>query len=110
MEPEATPKPQKKVEYRVPPEGICRVYSNNIQLASTSFDVRVVFGQVGEVSDEKVTVDQLAQVTLSWAEAKILGEFLTANIKAFEDLNGPIRLPKNVEKIVAPDSSHMLPK
>lgn len=79
-----------------------RVYCNNVQLASTGFDVRIVFGEVAEVLPEKVVVLQNVQVSMTWVEAKILADFLQTNIKLFEELNGPLTLPKNVSKIVAP--------
>lgn len=106
METEETPKPQphREFEYRPPKDGLPHVYCNNVQMASTSFDVRVIFGQAADLTDDKVIVDQKVQVTMSWLEAKILADFLQANIKAFEDLNGPMRLPKNIGKIISPDT------
>jgi hypothetical protein len=103
METEAA-KPQRQIEYRVPSSGIVRVYANNVQMASTSFDIRVLFGQVNEVSDDKVVVDQQVQVTMTWLEAKILAEFLLANIKVHEELNGPLKLPKNADTVVVPNT------
>lgn len=109
METEATPKPPKKIDYRVPPEGIFRTYCNNVQMATSSFDVKVIFGQIGEVLDDKVIIDQIAQITMTWLEAKIFADFLQANIKVHEDLNGPIKLPKNAEKLTVPDTFNTLP-
>jgi len=104
-------KPQPTLVPRIPPEGILRVYSNNVQMATTSFDVRIIFGQIGEVLEEnKIVVDQAVQVTMTWLEAKILADFLQANIKAHEELNGaPIAVPKNLDKIIVPDFK-LLPK
>jgi hypothetical protein len=104
MDTEAIPKPQKKIEYRDPVGGLFHVYSNNVQMASTSFDVRVVFGEVAEVSDDKVIVERRVQVAMTWLEAKILADFLRANVEAFEALNGPLALPKNLKEIIAPDT------
>ena len=104
METEATTKPQRKIEYRVSPDGLVKVYSNNVQMATTSFDVRVLFGQVAEVSDEKLVIDQRVELTMTWLEAKILADFLQANIKSYEDLNGEIKLPKVPDKIVIPET------
>ena len=107
MEAQETAKAQKKIEYRLPSSGLMKVYSNNVQMATTSFDVRVLFGQIGEVLDDKVMVDQHVQVTMTWLEAKILADFLMANIKAHEELNGPLNLPKNADKIVVPNTFEM---
>jgi hypothetical protein len=104
MDSEAIPKPQKRIEYRDPVGGLFHVYSNNVQMASTSFDVRVMFGEVSEVSDEKVIVEHRVQVAMTWLEAKILADFLRTNIEAYEKLNGPMTLPKNLDKIIAPET------
>ncbi len=100
----AIPKPQKQVEYRHPPQGMIRIYSNNFAMASTSFDIRLLFGEVAELQGDKVIVDQNVQVTMTWFEAKILADFLQANIKAHEELNGPLKMPKNLDKIIVPDT------
>lgn len=99
-----TPKPQKQIEYRTPPEGMLRVYSNNFAMATTSFDVRLIFGEVAELKDDKVFVTQNVQVTMTWLEAKILADFLQANVNAHEELNGPLKLPKNLDKIIVPST------
>jgi hypothetical protein len=83
---------------------MAKVYANNVQMATTSFDVRIIFGQVADVSDAKAIVEQTVEVTMSWLEAKILTDFLHANIKAFEELNGPLTLLKNIDQIVVPDT------
>lgn len=104
MDAEAVPKPQKKIEYRAPVGGVFHVYCNNVQMASTSYDVRVMLGEISEVSDEKVIVEQRVQVAMTWVEAKILADFLRVNIEEYERLNGPMTLPKNLDKIVAPET------
>ncbi|MGA9393321.1 MAG: DUF3467 domain-containing protein [Candidatus Sulfotelmatobacter sp.] len=105
MDAEATPKPQKQIEYRTPQEGMLRVYCNNFAMATTSFDVRLVFGEVAEIKDDKVIVDQNVQVTMTWLEAKILADFLQANVKAHEEINGgAMKLPKNPEQVIVPNT------
>ncbi len=104
METQATPKPQRKVEYRPPVGGLFHVYSNNVQMATTAFDVKVIFGEVADVSEDTVVVEQRVQVAMTWIEAKIVAEFLRANIEAYEALNGPMTLPKNLEKIAIPET------
>lgn len=104
METESTPKPQRKVEYRPPAGGLFHVYSNSVQMASTGFDVKVIFGELAEIADDKVIVDQRVQVAMTWIEAKIVAEFLRANVEAYEALNGPLTLPKNLDKIIVPET------
>src|SRR5450631_2211514 len=95
---------QRQVEYVNPPEGLTRFYANNIAMGSTKFDVRIIFGEIRDVNETKAIVDNRFQVTISWAEAKLLGDFLQANVKAFEDLNGPLKLPQIPPKIIVPVS------
>lgn len=104
MDSETVPKPQKKVEYRPAPEGVFHVYCNNVQMASTSFDVRVMLGEVSEVLDDKIIVEQRVQVAMTWIEAKIIADFLRANVEEYEKLNGTLTLPKNLDKIIAPET------
>jgi len=51
-----------------------------------------------------VVVEQRVQVAMTWIEAKIVADFLRANIEAYEALNGPLTLPKNLEKITVPET------
>jgi hypothetical protein len=50
-------------------------------------------------------VEHRVQVALTWIEAKILADFLRVNIEAYENLNGPLTLPKNLGKIIVPETS-----
>jgi hypothetical protein len=104
-----SPKRERVIEYRVPMDGLPKVYANNVQMSTTSFDVRILFGQIGDLTEDKVAIEQQVQVTMSWLEAKIFADFLWANIEAFEELNGPMKLPKNLTKIVTPET-FVLPK
>ena len=61
--------------------------------------------EVAAIANDKVIVDQRVQVTMTWLEAKVLADFLNANIKALEELNGgPLKLQKNLDKIIVPDT------
>jgi hypothetical protein len=104
MENETTAKPQKAIEYRAPVGGIIHAYCNNIQMASTSFDIRLMLGEIAESTEDKVIVEQRVQVAMTWIEAKILADFLRVNVEAYESLNGPLKPPRNIEKILAPET------
>jgi Protein of unknown function (DUF3467) len=106
MENETTskPQPQRMVEYRPQVGGLPHVYANNVQLASTNNDVRIVFGEVAEVAVDKVLVEQRVQVAMTWIQAKILADFLRANVEAYETLNGPLTMPKGIGKIIVPET------
>jgi hypothetical protein len=110
-----TPQPlkQKRVEIKEAPDGLVYAYANHVAMGHTKFDVRLVFGQIRDVTEEAVVVIQHVQVTMTWAEAKILSDFLQANLKAFESLNGPLQLPEVPQKVVVPETfgaPQMMPK
>ena|ERR1035437_6307353 len=104
MENEATAKPQKTIEYRTPTGGLFHVYCNNIQMATTSFDIRLMLGEIADSTNDKIIVEHRVQVAMTWIEAKILADFLRVNIEAYESLNGPLKPPKNLEKIISPET------
>jgi len=89
-----TDKKGRSVQVNNPPGGLPAVYANHVAFGATAFDVRLIFGQITDASAEQVTIDQAVLVTLSWAQAKILDGVLQANIKAYEEFNGEIKLPK----------------
>src|SRR6266581_1775913 len=98
--PESAPKPQRVIEYRNPATGIARIYANNVAMSSTTFDIKMLFGEVIEITDDKAIVEQGVQVTMTWLEAKILSDFLQSNIKDYEEKNGPLKLPIIGDKII----------
>ncbi len=100
----AEPKKQRQIENRLPPEGLLRTYANNVSMSATRFDLKLLFGEVIEVTDEKAIIETRVQVTVDWLEAKLLADFLAANIKAFEELNGPLKLPVIPEKLIVPET------
>ena len=83
--------PQKKLELIRPKDGIPCVYTNHIRIGQTVYDLRVTFGEITEVTEEKFEVTERVQVTMSWLEAKVLSEFLSGHIRIFEERNGPIK-------------------
>lgn len=82
-----------QIENVVPPSGLPLVYANNVAIGNTAFDVRMVFGEVGDSTASKITIHQKVQVTISWLQAKILLEFLGRHVRGYEEKNGPISLP-----------------
>src|SRR5882724_9517220 len=95
---------QRKLEYRIPPEGMTRIYSNNVLLAATRCDLRILFGEIVDITEDTAVVENRVQVTMTWLEAKLLADFLSVNIKAFEDINGPLKLPTIQQQLVIPQT------
>ena len=87
----------KPVQYVRPPEGVPSFYTNNVAIGPTNFDIRIVFGELMEPSEEQLIVTQRVSVTMSWLEAKILATFLQDNVDAFEKANGAITFPQLIQ-------------
>jgi len=101
--PEAQALPQQtsgqKIEQILPPEGVFSFYSNNVGIQVNQFDLRIIFGEIMEVTPERARIVQRAAIITSWAQAKAIARFLQDNVDAYEAINGPITLP-NVPKQV----------
>jgi len=85
------PKPAKKTELVRPKDGMACFYANHIQMGQTPYDVRIVFGEITNADDKTVEVTQRCQVTMAWLEAKVLADFLSSQVRIFEEGNGPIQ-------------------
>src|ERR1700674_2109234 len=88
----STSAPQRKIVYIKPEGGVPCFYANHLFLGQTVFDARILFGEVTDVNDERVEISHRVQVTMSWLETKVLGEWLVALVKDFEQKNGPIKI------------------
>jgi hypothetical protein len=71
-------------------------YANHLQIGFTHFDVRLVFGEVVDVGPDSVSVEQRAQVTLSWGQAKLLHHTLGEVVRNYEAAQGTIKLPEGM--------------
>ncbi len=70
------------------------IYSNNVHLTASIFDFSLIFGEItGEKQDGKNLVKQKARVILSKELTKVLAQLLVANVKAYEEQFGEIKLP-----------------
>ena len=85
-------------EYVVPDpaHGLFTTYANNVQLGYTVYDLRLIFGELVEMTAEKVTIEQRVQVTISWLQAKVLSELLSRSIAECEEQNGGVRMPAGI--------------
>jgi hypothetical protein len=91
-----------------PGGGIRETYSNHIALCATGSDLRIAFGQLvpiggnaareGAREDTKTMpvpseIEQRVAVTVSWDQAKWLGQLLADAVTRFEAKNGEIKKP-----------------
>lgn len=83
--------PQKKMELATPEGGMNCVYSNHVRVGYTVADLRILFGELTDVTPEKYTITERAQVTMTWVQAKVLLDILSNHIEAYEKHNGPIK-------------------
>ncbi len=59
-------------EYVEPEDGIFRTYTNHHRFGSTDYDIRLLFGELLNVEEGKIIIEETAQVTMSWKQAKEL--------------------------------------
>jgi hypothetical protein len=104
-----------KVEFVVPDRDntLFTTYSNNVQIGWTAFDLRMLFGEVVDAQPDKIVVEQRAQITVSYLQAKLLTVLLTQAIQRHESVHGEVKVPaemvafdvRNAEAKVAPGAS-----
>jgi|ERR1039457_2494216 hypothetical protein len=86
---------QPKVEYVVPDpdSSLFMTYANSIQLGFTFFDMRLIFGEIVDANPKKVIIEQRAQITISYLQAKFLMMLLQSALQQHEAQHGEIKLP-----------------
>jgi hypothetical protein len=82
---------QRKMVVASPKDGMNYIYSNHLRIGYTITDIKVLFGEVTDVTDETYTVTERTQVTMTWLQAKILTEMLSNHVATYEKYNGPIK-------------------
>lgn len=85
---------QNQFRWLKPTEPKLEIYTNFVHPTWTLFDVRFMLGQLVPaepgISPEFVVQPQAA-VTVSWAQAKVLRDFLISIIENYEKTNGEIK-------------------
>ena len=93
----AQPEPAIKAERRITrSEHFVSLYTNDTQVQTTPWDIRLVFGQIDVPPTNESTVmevTQVADVRMSPQHAKKIAIILQAQIQAYEAKVGPIPLP-----------------
>jgi hypothetical protein len=75
-------------------EEIVPVYANNTRFESSVWDLRILFGQL--VPGGRGEVDWHTDVTIPWAQAKLMHLYLGINLGLYELENGQINVPPGV--------------
>lgn len=77
---------------RVRGEGFVRFYANNIQVAFSQWDMRIIFGEIVDQLDGKPVIEDRASVVMSLQHAKAAIAVLAQNLTALEKQFGEIKL------------------
>ncbi len=77
-------------------DDVIPVYANNVRFEMTVWDLRILFGQLMPSSEGKGLVDWHTDVTLPWAQAKLMHLYLGMNLTLYERENGKIAIPAAV--------------
>jgi hypothetical protein len=80
-------------------------YANNIQMESSAFDMKLVFGtlDLSGAVPEKISVEQHTAMNISWPEIKLLIFFLRLHLAGFEVENGTVKVPLDALPPEPPD-------
>lgn len=73
-----------------------RVYSNHSGVATTNYDITLLFGEIDSASGSELTVLQHGSVTMSPHHAKAFSISFSNAIQQYEDRFGEIKLPDDV--------------
>jgi hypothetical protein len=77
-------------------DDVVPVYSNNVRFEMTAWDLRLMFGQLMPMSEGRGLVDWHTDVTIPWAQAKLMHLYLAVNLTIYERENGKITVPTAV--------------
>jgi hypothetical protein len=69
------------------------VYTNNVQISSTFYDVRLLFNDVLGVSGSEITIEEKASVIMSVEHARDLHSALSKTLEQYEQKHGTLRPP-----------------
>lgn len=68
------------------------IYTNNIQFAVSTFDVRITFGESFNTGSS-VSVEQSVSIVMSLQQAKVLATMLAKNVELYEREVGTVPVP-----------------
>lgn len=91
----APDKPQTPLATFEPDEQMYEAYANNVFYELSSWDLKLIFGQLDQ-RDGKVKVVQHSAITLPWPLVKLMVFWLRGQIEYHERLNGRIEVPPPV--------------
>jgi hypothetical protein len=72
-------------------ERYATIYSNNIQVGMSFFDLRIQFNDVIAASKESISIEELATIVLAPEQARDLLAALQKSLQQYEERFGPLR-------------------
>ncbi|HEV8717013.1 MAG TPA: hypothetical protein VGX03_29855 [Candidatus Binatia bacterium] len=85
---------KKALDYRRR-EDFAQFYANNVLLQSSSWDMKLIFGELDQSLGEDVIVQHSA-ITLPWRQAKVLLYFLQVHLIGHEGQHGRVIIPPGI--------------
>lgn len=92
MEPNKAIVPTASIEFA---DEVYEAYANNILYESSSWDLKLIFGQLDQ-SEGKIKIVKHSAITIPWIQAKLMIYWLRGQIEAHELKNGKIQIPPPV--------------
>ena len=83
--------PKQKVVTRLPSEGLASVYSNNVQIGYSNWDVRFDFGEIQSGDAGTLVVAARTRVIMSPQHAAAFAKVLSEKMAEYEQLFGKQR-------------------
>ena len=79
-------------------EAFVKVYANNVQIETSTWDCRLTFGETTMVQGKR-SVEQVVSVVMSPQHAKALAGLLANQLMKYEEKLGPIRFEPADESV-----------
>lgn len=76
-------------------EDFFSLYANNVLVESNAFDLKLILGMTDLRDPSKPAVDQIASVSLSWPQVKLLIFWMQMHLAGYERENGRVNIPTN---------------
>jgi hypothetical protein len=76
----------KRRETLVGAESAPRIYSNNVSISVSPWDIRLRFGQIEEATPEKLVVRELVTIFLSPQHAKLFSDLLAQKMAQYDEI------------------------
>lgn len=75
------------------PDNVPTFYTNSVDIMMSIYDLTFIVGQIANVLDDRITIDQIARITMSPQHAKVLSRLLTERVALYESVWGPLPEP-----------------